>query len=79
MIPVNDYDERDQRALLKAINDGDIEGLWSTKSERWLVVPHEADEFLARPKPTLLESIDCKLDRVLELLCDDEDLEHADE
>jgi len=71
----------------QGIEDGAINGYFSIQDDKWFVrkadgwayVDHVRDE--AKAMPTLFETveqIDMKLDRVLELLCDDDDLEDAD-
>ena len=75
----------------QGIEDGAINGYFSIQDDKWFVrkadgwayVDHVRDEAKAQPAgPTLfetIEQIDMKLDRVLELLRDDDDLEYADE
>ena len=74
----------------QGIEDGAINGYFSIQDDKWVVrksdgwayVDHIRDEAKAHPAgPTLfetIEQIDMKLDRVLEVLCDDDDLEDAD-
>jgi hypothetical protein len=74
----------------QGIDEGAVNGFFSLQDEKWFVrkadgwayVDHVRDGAKAKPtSPTLydlIEQIDMKLDRVLELLCDDDDLEDAD-
>lgn len=74
----------------QGIEDGAVNGYFSIQDDKWFVrkadgwayVDHVRDEAKSQPAcPTLfeaIEQIDMKLDRVLELLCDDDDLEDAD-
>lgn len=74
----------------QGIEDGAINGYFSIQDDKWFVrksdgwayVDRIRDEAKAHPAgPTpfeTIEQIDMKLDRVLELLCDDDDMEDAD-
>ena len=73
----------------QGIDEGAVNGFFSLQDEKWFVrkadgwayVDHVRDEAKAKAAPTLfdtVEQIDMKLDRILELLCDDDDLEDAD-